>query len=95
MPTYAYLCPAGHEFERFERKISDKSRVKCPTCGKMAQRQISGGAGIHFKGSGFYITDYKRAGEKGEKGGKAEGSGTGESKGKQEGKKPDTKAKGE
>lgn len=92
MPTYAYRCPAGHEFERFERKISDKSRVKCPTCGKMAQRLISGGAGILFKGSGFYITDYKRAGEKG---GTSEGSGKGESKGKQEGKKPDTKASGE
>ncbi len=92
MPTYAYRCPAGHEFERFERKISDKSRVKCPTCGKMAQRQISGGAGLLFKGSGFYITDYKRGGEKG---GKSEGSGAGESKGKPEGKKPDTKASGE
>jgi len=91
MPTYAYLCPAGHEFERFERKISDKSRVKCPTCGKMAQRQISGGAGIHFKGSGFYITDYKRAGEKRET---SEGSKP-EAKGTKDAKKPDTKAKGE
>jgi len=36
----------------------------CPECGKMATRQLSGGAGLVFKGSGFYITDYKRAGEK-------------------------------
>lgn len=59
MPTYAYTCPNGHEFEVFERKITDKTRAKCPTCGKMATRQISGGAGLVFKGSGFYVTDYK------------------------------------
>lgn len=62
MPTYQFACPNGHEFERFERRISDKSRAKCPTCGRMATRQISGGAGLLFKGSGFYITDYKKSG---------------------------------
>lgn len=61
MPTYHYRCPNGHDFERFERKITDRSRAKCPTCGKMAQRQISGGAGLLFKGSGFYATDYKKS----------------------------------
>lgn len=66
MPTYQFVCPNGHEFERFERRISDKTRAKCPTCGRMAQRQISGGAGLLFKGSGFYITDYKKSGGKGE-----------------------------
>jgi len=44
--------------------MNNPRRVKCPTCGKMAERQISGGAGLVFKGSGFYINDYKRAGEK-------------------------------
>jgi hypothetical protein len=44
--------------------MNDKRRVRCPTCGKSAERIISGGAGLVFKGSGFYITDYKRAGEK-------------------------------
>lgn len=63
MPTYAYECPAGHEFERFERKMSEPSRAKCPECGKMARRQISGGAGLLFKGSGFYITDYRKGPE--------------------------------
>ena len=63
MPTYGYRCPEGHTFERFQ-KMSASPRAKCPTCGKRAQRVISGGAGIVFKGSGFYITDYKRAGEK-------------------------------
>jgi len=64
MPTYEFKCPAGHVFEKFYPTMNDHRRVKCPTCGKMAERQISGGAGLVFKGSGFYITDYKRAGEK-------------------------------
>ena len=62
MPTYEYLCPAGHEFEKFQ-KMSDPPRVKCPECGKTAVRQISGGAGLMFKGSGFYITDYGKDGK--------------------------------
>ena len=64
MPTYEYKCPKGHVFEKFFPTISNKRKIACPTCGKMAERQLSGGAGIVFKGSGFYITDYKRAGEK-------------------------------
>jgi len=66
MPTYEYKCPAGHSFEKFFPTMNDQRRVKCPKCGKLADRQISGGAGLVFKGSGFYITDYKRAGEKAE-----------------------------
>src|SRR5205823_5092553 len=62
MPTYEYKCPAGHAFEKFYPTMNNQRRVKCPTCGKLAERQISGGAGLVFKGSGFYITDYKRAG---------------------------------
>ena len=58
MPTYSYSCPNGHTFDLFERKISDKLKTKCPQCGKMATRQISGGA-FHLKGTGFYATDYK------------------------------------
>ena len=58
MPTYEYRCPKGHEFELFQR-MSDKPRAKCPTCNAAAVRRISGGAGLHFKGSGFYITDYR------------------------------------
>jgi len=63
VPTYEYICSAGHAFEAFQ-KISERPKTKCPTCGKPATRKISGGAGLVFKGSGFYITDYKRAGEK-------------------------------
>ncbi len=64
MPTYEYKCPAGHVFEKFYPTMNHSRRVRCPSCRKLAERQISGGAGLVFKGSGFYITDYKRAGEK-------------------------------
>ncbi|HEU4570122.1 MAG TPA: zinc ribbon domain-containing protein [Gemmatimonadales bacterium] len=62
MPTYEYICPAGHTFEAFQ-KISERPKSKCPTCGKPATRKISGGAGLLFKGSGFYITDYGKDGK--------------------------------
>src|SRR5438874_195050 len=62
MPTYEYVCPEGHAFEKFQ-KMTDRPRAKCPTCGKTATRKISGGAGLVFKGSGFYITDYGKDGK--------------------------------
>jgi putative FmdB family regulatory protein len=62
MPTYDYRCPDGHQFEKFQ-KITDKARAKCPVCGKPATRVISGGAGLVFRGSGFYITDYGKDGK--------------------------------
>ena len=59
MPTYEYRCPEGHEFEKFFRTISGApTSVSCPTCGAPAERLLSGGAGLLFKGSGFYLTDY-------------------------------------
>lgn len=65
MPTYEYRCPDGHEFEKFVLKISlASSELACPVCGKLAQRRISAGAGLVFKGSGFYITDYGKDGKK-------------------------------
>jgi putative FmdB family regulatory protein len=62
MPTYEYECPEGHAFEKFQ-KMSDKPRARCPVCGKPASRKISGGAGLVFRGSGFYITDYGKDGK--------------------------------
>ena len=62
MPTYEYRCPKGHEFEVVQR-ITDRTRAKCPRCGLVAERQMSGGAGLIFKGSGFYITDYGKDGK--------------------------------
>ena len=60
MPTYEYECQGcAHHWEEFQ-SIKAKPTRKCPECGKnKAQRQISGGGAILFKGSGFYITDYR------------------------------------
>ena len=64
MPTYEYRCPrCKHEFE-VSQKITSKPGAKCPKCGARAERLMSGGVGLVFKGSGFYITDYGRAGQK-------------------------------
>ena len=62
MPTYEYKCNAcGHRFEKFQ-SMSSAPIKKCPVCGKnKVQRLIGTGAGLIFKGSGFYITDYRDA----------------------------------
>jgi putative FmdB family regulatory protein len=79
MPTYDYQCSAGHNFEKIH-KMSESPRVKCPVCGKPAARQISGGAGLVFKGSGFYITDYGKDGKGARKAETAEGTGASSAK---------------
>ena len=60
MPTYDYLCDScGHEFEKFQ-SITARPMRKCPECGQnQLKRLIGTGAGIIFKGSGFYETDYR------------------------------------
>ena len=66
MPTYDYACPAcGHEFEVFQ-SMNDKRLTKCPQSGCKGKvvRKIGVGAGFVFKGSGFYITDYRSEGYK-------------------------------
>lgn len=72
MPTYEYVCSkCGHEFEQFQ-SIKDEPLKKCPQCRKdTVRRRISSGAGLLFKGSGFYITDYRSDGYK--KAAKSEG----------------------
>jgi putative FmdB family regulatory protein len=65
MPTYEFRCPKGHDFEKFYRSIgSAPAEVACPVCGSIAERQLSAGGGLVFKGSGFYITDYGKDGKK-------------------------------
>ena len=65
MPTYEFTCRNGHDFEKFFRTISSgESELPCPVCGAIATRKISAGAGLMFKGSGFYITDYGKDGKK-------------------------------
>ncbi|MBI5022109.1 MAG: zinc ribbon domain-containing protein [Ignavibacteriales bacterium] len=68
MPTYHYKCKScKEEFEELQR-ISEDALVDCPFCGKPAlARMMSGGAGLVFKGSGFYITDYKGKSPAGDK----------------------------
>ncbi len=60
MPTYEYRCEAcGAELELFQ-SMSEAPKRKCPECGKQKlKRKIGSGAGIIFKGSGFYQTDYR------------------------------------
>lgn len=60
MPTYDYRCNAcGHTFEEFQM-MSDPVMRKCPECGKLKlERLIGSGAGFVFKGSGYYVTDYR------------------------------------
>jgi putative FmdB family regulatory protein len=62
MPTYDYRCKAcGHALEVFQ-SITEGPKRKCPACGRnQLERQIGAGAGILFKGSGFYQTDYRSA----------------------------------
>jgi putative FmdB family regulatory protein len=82
MPTYEYRCRAcGTDFEKFQR-MSDEPVADCPKCGAAAERRLSAGAGLLFKGSGFYITDYRSEGyKKAASGESSGGSGGGESKG--------------
>lgn len=99
MPTYDYRCAAcGHEFENFQ-SINQPALRKCPKCGKpKLERLIGSGAGILFKGGGFYQTDYRsesyQKGEKSEKDGgkpaepKPEAAKPEKSPAKPKGKKP-------
>jgi putative FmdB family regulatory protein len=62
MPTYEYQCQkCSHRFSEFQRIVDPPIR-DCPKCGKRncVEQIISGGSGLIFKGSGFYITDYKK-----------------------------------
>jgi len=67
MPLYEYRCPEGHDFEKFYRSINAApAEERCPVCGEVANRLMST-AGLVFKGSGFYITDYGKDGKKAER----------------------------
>ena len=78
MPTYEFRCPDGTIIERIYKISEAPSEIPSPNGDGMAVRIISGGAGLLFKGSGFYITDYGKDGKKdqraasGDKDGKSE-----------------------
>jgi len=60
MPHYDYVClKCAHEFEAFQM-MSEEPLKNCPQCGGEVKRKIGSGMGIIFKGSGFYVTDYKK-----------------------------------
>ncbi len=83
MPIYEYRCERGHTFEAMQR-MTDDPLESCATCAAPVQRVFHPVA-VHFKGSGFYTTDY---GKKKAAAGGESGSGSGDS-GKAEGKKAD------
>lgn len=105
MPTYDYECKAcGHQFEKFQSMTAPQIR-KCPRCGELRVRRLPGrGAGVLFRGSGFYTTDYRseayrkeaakekpsaEGSKKGpEKSGEGKGSAGGDSVSEESGKKP-------
>jgi putative FmdB family regulatory protein len=61
VPTYEYKCPNGHVFEVFKR-IADPQPDKCPVCGASPVETVLYPVPVHFRGSGFYSTDYGRGG---------------------------------
>ena len=84
MPTYEYKREDGTTFE-ITQKMSDDRLKTCPTTGQPVKRMISGGGGVVYKGTGFYVTDYKN-------GGKASAKDTSENKqSESENKSTDTK----
>lgn len=91
MPTYTYQCQVCHKPIDVFHAMSAKPRVKCASCGSAKMTKLIGsGAGIIFKGSGFYETDYKsKSGEgkdKADSGGKSEGAAESKSETKTESK---------
>ena len=59
MPTYEYECEkCGHRFEVFQT-MTEKPRKRCPKCRGKLRKLVGGGSGMIFKGSGFYVTDYR------------------------------------
>lgn len=69
MPIYEYKCPQGHVFELFQR-MSDSPPAACEICGEGPVERVLYPVAVHFKGSGFYSTDYGRGGRKREDGSK-------------------------
>jgi putative FmdB family regulatory protein len=103
MPTYDYQCKACHHRWELFQSIKAEPEKKCPKCGKrQAERMIGPGAGIIFKGSGFYQTDYrssnyKKAAEADKKAsessnGKSESKSESKSETKSESKKSESKS---
>jgi putative FmdB family regulatory protein len=83
VPFYEYKCPEGHVFEEFHG-MNDPSPEVCPTCGKGPLERVLYPIAVHFKGSGFYTTDYGRGSKRRDGDSKDREGGGGESKPKEE-----------
>jgi putative FmdB family regulatory protein len=88
VPTYEYKCPKGHVFELFKR-IADPPPERCEVCGASPVQTVLYPVPVHFRGSGFYTTDYGR-GKGGKKDAKesSDGSGSSGDTGEKSGDKP-------
>lgn len=86
MPIYEYRCPNGHTFELFQR-MSDAPAEVCEICGEGPVTKVLYPAAIHFKGSGFYSTDYGRGRKSSRDGDKPEKTDSGGEKKKEPEKK--------
>ena len=73
MPIYEYRCPNGHTFELFQ-KMSDPPAQICDVCGASPVEKVLFPVAVHYKGSGFYSTDYGRGSRKGARDGEGGGS---------------------
>jgi putative FmdB family regulatory protein len=73
VPIYEYKCPEGHVFEVFQR-MADSPAEACPVCGRGPVEKVLYPVAVHFKGSGFYSTDYGRGSRKREAAKEAEGA---------------------
>ena len=74
MPTYEYRCPQNHLFELFQR-MSDPPPEKCEVCGAAPLERVLYPVAVHFKGSGFYTTDYGRGSRRGKESAASDGGG--------------------
>ena len=92
MPIYEYRCPNGHVFEILQR-MDDPSPEKCEVCGASPVERVLYPVAVHYKGSGFYSTDYGRSRKRGGKE-SSDGGGSGEksSDSKSESKSPESKS---
>ena len=93
MPIYEYRCPDGHTFERFQSMTAPAPET-CDVCGKAPLELVLYPIAIHYKGSGFYSTDYGKGGKAAKKdsGGGSDSSGaSGDSAGKSDSSKGDAK----
>ncbi len=91
MPIYEYKCPSGHVFELFHG-IHEPQPEACPTCGEGPLIRVLHPVAVHFKGSGFYSTDYGRGRKSARDGDKSDKSDSGDKSDKADKKEPEKKA---